>query len=126
MSKIVKKQALIGEEIELFANSGEQIERVDSNYPVNYVDIISLDGLDGEPVTPTAGTFSIYVKTSDSGGYKALSDNGELSADLTGGSSLVDGVAEGASFYGNPFGIKIVPVGVDVAAAYEVIIKQNM
>ena len=43
---------------------------------------------------------------------------------LQGGSALADGLAEGASFRSQISAIKIVPTGVDVAVAYEVIIRQ--
>jgi hypothetical protein len=82
--------------------------------------------LDGSPATPTAGTYEITVQDMNDGGYKSISDNGSLDATKTGGTGLADGVQVGASFLGNPLAIKIVPTGVDVAAAYRVTVKQNV
>jgi len=119
----LKKKELIAATI-IFVQTDTETERIDPNSPNNFIDVISLDGLNGVPVIPTAGTYEIHVKTDDNGGFKAISDNGSLAATKTGGSALADGIAEGASFTGLPIEIKIVPTGLDVAIAYRVLIKQ--
>jgi len=120
----VKKEALIAATV-TFTQSDIETEKIDPNSPNNFVDVISLDALGGSPVIPGAGTYEIHVKTDEDGGFKAISDNGSLAGGKTGGSALVDGVAEGASFTGLPLEIKIVPTGITVAAAYRVSIKQT-
>jgi len=119
----VEKEALIAATI-TFDQDDVQSQKIDPNSANNFVDVISLDGLDGSPVIPTTGTFEIHVKTDKDGGFKAISDNGSLAAGKTGGSALTDGISEGASFTGLPLEIKIVPTATDVAVAYRVIIKQ--
>jgi len=120
----VNKEALIGATI-TFDQSGPEGVRIDPNSPNNFIDVIALDGLGGSPVIPTAGTFTISVKTDVDGGLKAIADNGTLAATKTGGSALADGIAEGASFTGLPIEIKVIPSGVDVAVAYRVLVKQT-
>ena len=124
--KRATKEALIGSSIIFTTTDAEFIERVHPNTAHNFVDVVSLDGLGGNPVIPTAGDYLITVKTNDRGGFKAIQDNGTLSAALTGGSALADGVAEGASFDQSPLEIKVTPIGVDVAAAFAVYITQNL
>lgn len=118
------KQALIGATIIFDAYIDPEPNALDPDTINNFIDIVSLDGIDGVPVIPTLGDFLIYAKTTPQGGFKALSDNGTLAAAKTGGSALADGIAEGASFAGPPLAIKIVPSGVNVAAAYRVDITQ--
>ena len=120
----VNKEALIGATI-TFDQSGPEGVRIDPNSPNNFIDVISLTGLGGSPVTPGAGTYEIHVKTDADGGFKAIADNGSLAGSKTGGSALADGIAEGASFTGLPIAIKIVPTGITVAVAYRVLIKQT-
>lgn len=122
--KRVFKEALIGASI-LFVNSDKEneFESISPSFPFNSIDIISLD-VSGNPVTPTTGFYQILVKTDVNGGFKTLSSNGQLDATLTGGSLLVDGEAFSIDFIGLPIEIKIVPVGVDVAVSYRVLIKQ--
>jgi len=124
--KRVSKEALIGETI-LFVNSDKEneLESISPSFMSNQIDIISLDGLKGSPALPTAGTFNIYARTDIDGGFKLVTTNSSMSAIRAGGSLLDDGVAEGATFIGFPLEIKIVPVGVDVAIAYRVDIKQS-
>lgn len=118
------KQALIGDTITFDAYTDPGPNALDPELFSNFVDVVSLDGINGVPVIPTAGDFLIYAQTTPQGGFKALSDNGTLAATKTGGSALADGIAEGASFSGVPLAIKIVPTGVDVAVAYRVDITQ--
>jgi len=99
-------------------------QRITANLPHNFVDIVSLDD-GGAPVTPGGGNYEIYVKTTKEGGFKALTDNGTIPAANTGGDTLADGVAIGASFLGNPLVIKVVPVGVTGAVSYKVHVIQN-
>ncbi len=120
------KQALVGAEVLFTSDDVEAITRIDPNLVRNFVDIISLDGLDGSPVTPSSGDYNIFVKTDAEGGFKSLSDNGTLSALLTGGNTLADGVEEGASFAANPLEIKVVPATIAGAVAYRVTITQNL
>ena len=120
----IQKEALIAATI-TFTQADIQSQLIDPSSPNNFIDIIALDGLVGSPVIPTAGTFTILVKTDVDGGFKAIADNGTLAATKTGGSALADGIAEGASFTGLPIEVKIIPSGVDVAVAYRVLIKQT-
>ena len=115
----LSKSALINQSISFTASDG-----VNPHYMANFIDIISLDGVDGSPVIPTIGAFEIYAKTDIDGGFKKLPNRGSLDATKTGGSALADGLAVGATFEGFPLEFKIVPVDVDVAAAYVVHIKQ--
>ena len=124
-TKRAKKTALIGESILFTVDDPVFINRIDPNLSHNFVDVVSLDGA-GNPVTPAAGDYMIYVKTNADGGFKALTDGGSLNAALTGGDSMADGLPVGASFGQNPIEIKVVPVGVDVALAYRVLIIQNL
>jgi hypothetical protein len=126
MARLISKQALIGVEIVFSSESTIEHERVDSNYPHNFISITSLSAIEGVHATPTAGVYNIYVKTSKSSGYESILDNGEVDARLTGGDGLADGESISASFDGNPYAVKVVPVGVDVALAYEVNITQNV
>lgn len=123
--KRVSKEALIGQTIIFDHQTDDETDKIIHSHAMNHIDIISLDGLNGSPVIPTVGTFSIYVKTDEDGGFKSVPDNGLLSATKTGGSLLADGVAVGSNFVGFPLAIKIVPNGVDVAVAYRVSIKQS-
>jgi hypothetical protein len=120
----VNQEALIGATITFNADNGANA--ITPTLVHNFVDVVSLDGLDGSPVTPTAGTYEITVQDMNDGGFKSITDNGSLDATKTGGTGLADGVQIGASFLSNPVAIKIVPTGVDVAVAYRVSIKQNV
>ena len=120
----VEKEALIAATI-TFTQADIQSQLIHPSSPNNFIDVIALDALGGSPVIPTAGTFTISVKTDVDGGFKAVADNGTLAATKTGGSALADGIAEGASFTGLPIEIKVIPSGVDVAVAYRVLIKQT-
>lgn len=122
--KRVSKEALIGETI-LFVNSDKEneFESISPSFSYNLIDIISLDGLGGNPLTPNQGQYNIFVQTDEDSGFKIVSDNGSIDASKTGGSSLSDGIQEGAVFVGVPLSIKIVPKNVN-APAYRVFIKQ--
>ncbi len=120
----LSKEALIGSVIS-FAHDDTTTDRLNPQFAMNHIDVISLDGLNGSPVIPTVGTFEIYVRTDIDGGFKRLPDRGVLDATKTGGSASGDGVVIGASFAGFPLEFKIVPVGVDVATAYRVDLKQG-
>jgi len=119
------KESLIGDVL-LFNNEIEPpAETIKDSFAMNHIDIISLDGFDGNPVTPTTGRYEIYARTDIGGGFKLLFEHGLVDAKKTGGSSLPDGVAIDSRFVGFPLAFKIVPVGVDVALAYRVAIKQS-
>lgn len=123
--KRVSKESLIGSTLLFNAETDSEIEQIEHSFAMNHIDVISLDGLDGNPVIPTTGTYEIYVRTDIDGGFKLIPERGSLEAIKTGGSILADGIAEGVSFTGFPLEFKIVPTGVDVAAAYRVDIKQS-
>ena len=126
MFNSIEKEALIGATITFDADADSEHQKVRPELPHVFVDVISLDGVGGSPVTPTVGTYNIFYRDTKNGGFKTIADNGALDATKTGGSGLADGLAIGASFSGNPLGIKVVPAGVDVAAAYRVSIRQNL
>lgn len=107
----------------LFTN-GFDINDIEQNLAHSFVDVLSL-GADGQPVIPTAGTYKIYVKTMQQGGFKAV-QGGDLDAKLTGGDALPDGLQEGVSFAANALEIKIVPSGVQGVTSYRVQICQNL
>lgn len=121
--KRVCKEAAIGVTI-LFTQSDETIDRVEHSFAMNHIDIISLD-VSGDPVTPTTGSFDIFVRTDVDGGFKRITERSNFNAKLTGGSGLADGVAVDAKFVGFPLEFKIVPNAVDVAISYRVDIKQS-
>lgn len=123
--KRVSKEALIGATILFNAETDIESESISPNYAYNIIDIISLDGLKGSPVTPTAGTFEIFVRTDIGGGFKRLCERSSFQAKLSGGSSMADGMAVDAKFIGYPLEFKIAPTGVNVAVAYRVSIKQS-
>lgn len=122
--KRVFKEALIGETI-TFVNSDKEaeFESISPSFAYNLIDIISLDGLGGNPLTPSQGQYDIYVQTDEEAGFKLVADNGSIDATTTGGSMLADGIQEGAVFVGVPISIKVIPKGVN-APAYRVLIKQ--
>ena len=114
------------DDVTVFSNKSAITDgQIMMHFPHNFVDIVSLDSISGEPTTPSAGTYSVYVKTVDRGGFKSLKD-GELDAKLTGGDSLADGLQLGVDFSANPIEIKVVPSGVIGAAAYKVVVTQNL
>lgn len=122
--KRVFKEALINENT-LFVVGDNEFESISPSFAYNLIDIISLDGLGGNAVTPTAGNYKVYAKTDAGGGFKLISSPSNINANLTGGSSLPDGLAGGLSFIGLALEIKIVPSDIDVAVAYRVFIKQS-
>ena len=110
----------------LFSYQDESVkDRIKIGLAHTFIDIVSLDA-EGLPVTPSAGTYSVYVKTTEMGGFKSVTDNGTINANLTGGSTLGDGVEIGASFSGNPLEIKVVPDSIVGAVSYKVSINQNL
>lgn len=106
-------------------NDSNGPDRILAELIQNQVFITSLHSIDFPiPVIPTAGSFSIFVKTTPNGGFHSISDNGVIAAANTGGLLMADGLEKSASFNGSPLEIKIVPSGVDVALAYEVTVMQ--
>ncbi|MCJ8293402.1 MAG: hypothetical protein MJK15_03265 [Colwellia sp.] len=99
-------------------------DRIDVGLVHNFIDIVSLDGVLA-PVVPSSGTYSIYVKTSEDGGFQAITD-GVINATLTGGDASADGVPVTASFASNALEIKIVPDTIVGAVSYKVTIRQNL
>lgn len=126
MFKRFTKEALIGVTTIFDGQNDPRHERIEAGLAHVFIDIVSLDGVGGAPVTPGAGTYEITFQDTEGGGFKTITDNGSLDATRTGGSVAADGVQLGASFSGNPLKIKIIPTGVTVAAAYKVQIKQNL
>jgi len=121
--KRVSKEALIGQTILFNAESDNEFESISPSFAYNLIDIVSLDAIEGNPLTPTQVQYDIYVQTDIDAGFKIVSDNGSINAKTTGGSSLADGIQEGAVFIGVPLAIKIIPKNVN-APAYRVFIKQ--
>jgi len=119
-------QAVVAEEI--IFNSDDSVDaviQINPNMAHNFVNIVSLDGLDGSPVVPASGEYNIFVETMPDGGFQGLKDGGVISAVNTGGTAGVDGDQVISSFEGNPIRIKIVPDSIVGAVAYRVYIKQN-
>jgi len=122
--KRINKEALINSTI-FFTQNDETIDRVEHSFAMNHIDIISLDG-SGDPVTPTTGSFDIFVRTDVNGGFKRITERSNYPANLTGGSKLSDGVAVDAKFVGFPLEFKIVPsIDINIAVSYRVNIKQS-
>lgn len=119
--KRVQKEALVAATI-IFDQSDVDIEQIHPNFPNCYVDVIGLTALDGNPVIPGAGTFTVTVKTDIDGGFKTV---GVIAAAEAGGSAGADGAAVGLTFTEMPQAIKIVPAAVTTAVAYRVLIKQK-
>jgi len=122
--KRVKKEALITQTIFFKAESENEFESISPSFGYNLIDIIALD-IAGDPVTPTSGSFDIFVRTDIDGGFKRITERSNYPVSLTGGSGLADGVALEAKFVGFPLEFKIVPNNVDVAVSYRVNIKQS-
>ncbi len=106
-------------------NAEPGIERLDPNKLNNFLYVISLDGPDGDPVIPTAGTYTIYVQAVPDGPWMAIADGGTLDATLTGGDAMADGVGVRASFEGGPIGVKVIADSVDVATEFRVHLIQS-
>lgn len=124
MRRVIKEVVLAAQAGEIIFELSELSSDMNANFPHNFFDIVSLDGLAGTPVVPTAGTYTTVVETSPEGGFKAISDGGTINANVTGGTA--SGVAvEGGSFTGNPNRLKITAAAVDVAAAFRVTLNQN-
>lgn len=124
-TKRISKEVLIGSEIIFDNQDDDENVAITPNYMSNQIDIISLDGLDGDPVIPSSGTYKIYVQTDEDGPYKTISKGSTVDAVLTGGSANDDGIFHESYHVGLPLKIKIVPVDVVGPVAYRVSIKQN-
>ena len=128
MFNSVFKEDVIANSITFTADPGlgGRSQGIKPELPHNFVSIVSLDGPNGNPVAPGAGTYNIYFKDQVKGGFKSIPDNGALDATKTGGSSMADGLELSASFSGNPIEVKVVPAGITVATHYQVTVKQNL
>lgn len=92
----------------------------------NFLEIISLNDLGGDPVIPTAGRYEIYVRTAESGGFRKMDANTIIDATLTGGELMPPGETVAASFVGNVLEAEIIPIGIIGAVAYRVVATQNI
>lgn len=125
------KQAV--KELELSAGAGELIftvgtgpDKLVANIPHNFFDLVSLDGADGSPVEPGAGTYTTYIERVPNGGFQALSDGGTIDATKTGGTTTADGAVLGGSF-GSPINrIKMVAAGITTATHVRMTIQQQL
>jgi len=121
----VDKTALVAQTI-LFTTTDPLVpDRLDIDLTHNFVDIVSLDG-SGNPVVPSSGSYSIFVKTSEGSGFQSISDNGTIAANLTGGDAAADGTPIVASFGSNAFEVKVVPATIVGAVSYKVTVRQNL
>lgn len=122
--KRVKKEALATETI-IFVNSDKEneFESISPSFAYNFIDIVSLDGIAGDPCAAGQGQYQVFVKTDLDGGFKTIAGGNIIKAIDTGGDTLADGETQGLVFIGTPLEIKIVPSGVD-CAAYKVHITQ--
>jgi len=119
-AKRMSKEDLVANTITFI--QGNEIDEPNPNFPNGYVDIIALDGLEGNPVIPGAGTFTVSVKTDIDGGFKTV---GTISAAEAAGSAGSDGDAVGLTFTELPLEVKIIPAGVTTATHYRAIFKQT-
>ena len=76
--------------------------------------------VNGDPVEPGAGTFTVTAQTAKDGNFYAITDGGTLDATKCGGSATAAGTGEFASFRGVPIQIKVVPAGITTAISYSV------
>ena len=125
MTRVVSRDAAIGEPIVFDVDVGPERMKIIHNLPHIFVDVVSLSDT-GEHVQPAAGTYTVTYQDSRDGAFKPVDDNGVIQAINTAGSLMTDGVQRGASFVGNPVVIKITPDAVDVATSYRVTVKQNL
>lgn len=88
------------------------------------VDVITLDAIGGIVDPASAGTFTVWYKTDENGGFKTPGTNPVIAFGEAAGSSGADGAAVAAQFTDLPLEIKVVPDSVVGAAAYRVLVKQ--
>ena len=89
------------------------------------IHVIALDAVDGSPVLPTTGTFTVYMQLVKDGNFLAVNDlNGVITGPQSGGSAAADGGGAYILTQSVPQAIKIVPESLDVATHYRVTIKQ--
>ena len=121
----VKSFAVAGDpEIIFDVESGP--EGLVPDHPHCFIDVVSLDAIDGNPVQPGAGNYLIYIESAPNAGFQSISDNGTLDATKTGGGTTTDGTVLGASFNGPVNRIKIKVSGVTTATHARVIVTQNL
>lgn len=119
----VNKQALINQTITFSKDDAEPDDGLRPGYAYNFIDIVTLDGLDGDSCSVLQGEFEVFVKTDELAGFKSIPGGGTLKAVETGGDKLPDGKQKGLVFVGVPIEIKIVPKSVN-CSAYRVFITQ--
>lgn len=96
---------------------------VDLSHSHNFVDISTA-------ISPTAGSFSLYVESAENSGFKRLVDNSNanistIDATKT-GAQVADGEALGWSFNGNPYRIKVVATAITGVTDVDVVVTQNV
>ncbi len=94
--------------------------------PHSFIDIISLDAVDGNPIKPDAGDYFIFVERVENGGFQPIVDGGNIKAKHTGGTAAPDGEVRGTSFAGPINRIKIKAENVTMATHAKVVIQQNL
>lgn len=107
-----------------FDQTDGERQRPDPAFAHNFVVITTLDA-SGDPVVPTAGTYTVYVETAPDGGFESLSD-GAINATDTGGRTGAVGSVASASFDGNPWSIRIVADSVDAGTQFRAHVVQNL
>lgn len=127
MRQSIKEVALVAGAGEIIFNVEDASEhnRISSQFPHNFFEIISLTAVDGVPALPTTGDYVTVVETAKDAGFGVISDGASIAAEFTGGTAQVADTNIGGSFSGNPQRIKITATAVDVAAAFRVVIRQN-
>ena len=121
-----KELTLVAEGGALIFSLGKTSQDLIKDHAHNIIDIICLDGPDGDPVSPTAGMFTVFVERVANGGFHSISDGGVILAPETGGTTVADGSVTGASYSSNSNRVKIVAIDVDVATHVQVTITQNL
>lgn len=121
----VKSFAVVGDpEIIFSVEPGP--EGLVPDHPHSFIDVVSLDAIDGNPVEPGAGNYLLYVESAPNAGFQSISDGGTLDATKTGGTATTDGTVLGASFNGPVNRVKVKVSGVTTATHARVKITQNL
>jgi len=80
-----------------------------------FVEIVSLD-VNGDPITPIAGSYTIRYKLSEFGGWQLA---GTVPAGETGGSSLGTDLATVTAFQASAYELDITPDSIDTGSVIE-------
>ena len=91
-----------------------------------FINVVSLDDVDGNPVQPGDGEYFIGIELVPEGGFQRVPDNGTLDATKTGGTATTDRTVLSASVNAPSNRIQVVAVGVTVATHARVTITQNL